>query len=340
MLSVNRRLIRALTIVTAMSSPAALGVGTFVDPSAQVTQPPANDRAKFVGTFALVSSDVRDPANGRWSQAPGFNSNGYVTYSDGGYMGLHIMPKHRAMFRSSQPTGEEAQAALRGYSAYFGTYTVNEIDGSVVHHRVGQLNLSDAPDAKRFYEFDDDRLILLPSDGGTREKATRRNVFQRMPEAPLSAAARNFVGFYKLLYQDSFRTKDGQVVFHGDRVDTRAETSYMIYTPSGHMMFHQMDREGRTRYAAREPTPDEALRAYRSYSGYFGRFVTYENHTPPFVYHSQLGTITPSAYSEQRRYYEIAGNLLTLSVPPTVPDAAGELTGGRHAHWERLPPLR
>ena len=58
------------------------------------------------------------------------------------------------------------------------------------------------------------------------------------------------------------------------KVTTRAGTSYIIYTESGHMMVHLMDKEGRTKYAAAQPTPEEALKAYQSYSGYFGRFVT------------------------------------------------------------------
>ena len=97
--------------------------------------------------------------------------------------------------------------------------------------------------------------------------------------------------------------KDGKETFHGDKIETRAGTSYIIYTPSGHMMVHLMNKEGRTKYAGAQPTPDEALKAFRSYNGYFGRFVTYENQNPPFVYHSQQGAMTPGAYSEQKRFY-------------------------------------
>ena len=118
------------------------------------------------------------------------------------------------------------------------------------------------------------RLVLTPppAGGGGKEKAARRVVWQRMPEAPLSAEEKKFVGSYRLRYTDSYRTKDGKEVFHGTRNETRAGTSYIIYTSSGHMMAHLMDREGRTKYAGAQPTPDEALKAYRSYSGYFGRF--------------------------------------------------------------------
>ena len=57
-------------------------------------------------------------------------------------MGVHIQPKVRPRFASNPPTGEEAQAALRGYTAYFGSFTVNdkEKEKFVIHHRFGQIN--------------------------------------------------------------------------------------------------------------------------------------------------------------------------------------------------------
>ena len=127
-------------------------------------------------------------------------------------------------------------------------------------------------------------------------------------------------------------------MFHGSRNETRAGTSYIIYTSSGHMMVHLMDREGRTKYAGAQPTPEEALKAYRSYGGYFGRFRTYENKNPSFVYHSQQGSLNPGGYSEQKRFYQFTGNILRLGGPPNVNDA-GEVTGG-HLYWERQGPVQ
>jgi hypothetical protein len=254
------------------------------------------------------------------------------------------MPKVRARFAANPPTGEEAQAALRGYAAYFGSFTVNDAQQFVVHHRFGQINPGGDVDVKRFYEFvtmpnGSQRLLLIPAaaDGG-KEKATRRIVWQRMPDAPLSAEEKKFIGFYKLLYTDSYRTKDGKEIFHGTRNETRAGTSYIIYTSSGHMMVHLMDREGRTKYAGAEATPAEALKAYRSYGGYFGRFRAYENHRPPFVYHSQQGAMSPGSYSEQKRFYQFTGNILRLGGPPNLNDA-GEMAGG-HLYWERQGPIK
>jgi hypothetical protein len=336
-----------LTIVLGSAALALIPMAIEVAAGQTRASSGSNDRARFAGTYEIVTTEVKDTATGTWSPTPNFNSNGYIIYAETGHMAVHIMPKVRARFAANPPTGEEALAALRGYAAYFGSFTVhdNEGDAFVVHHRFGQINPGGDVDAKRYYDFvttpnGSKRLILTPAPagGGGKDKAVRRVVWQRMPDAPLSAEEKKFVGFYKLQYTDQYRTKDGKEVFHGSRNETRAGTSYIIYTSSGHMMVHLMDREGRTKYAGAEPTPAEALKAYRSYGGYFGRFRTYENQNPPFVYHSQQGSLNPGSYSEQKRFYQLKGNILRLGGPPNLNDA-GELAGG-HLYWERQGPVQ
>jgi hypothetical protein len=340
MSGVAKRLRTVLIVAAAVSVPIALGVRA-ASLAAGAAQASTSDRAKLMGTYRLITAEVKDAANGKWSPRPNFSSIGYITYAETGHMGLHIMPRNRPLFASNPPTAEEARAALLGYTAYFGSFTVDDHGKFVVHHRVGQINPGGAPEAKRFYDFEGERLILTlaPVDGGGKEAATTRNVWERLPNVPLSADAKKLVGFYKLLYTDSYRQKDGKEVFHGNRNYTRADTSYIIYTATGHMMVHLMDKEGRTKYAGAQPTPDEALKAYRSYTGYFGRFTTYDNYDPPFVMHNQQGTTRPGGdVDATKRFYRFIGNVLSLGAPPTL-NAAGEMAGG-HLYWERLPPIR
>ena len=233
----------------------AVGVGGRT-PAAQTPPRPAaaNDRATFVGTYRLVYTEIKDD-KGQWTRTPNFNSVGYITYADTGHMGVHIMPRNRPRFASdqNQPTGEEVLAAIRGYTAYFGPFTVDETRKIVTHHRVGTIRPGPPPPFLRYYEFTGDRLILtpVPANNGTREQATNRLVWERLPNAPLSAEEKKFLGFHKLLYTDSYRMKDGKEIFHGDRVETRANTSWIIYTPTGHMMVHLMNNKGRTDTPAR-----------------------------------------------------------------------------------------
>src|SRR6185436_1668642 len=205
----------------------------------------------------------KDKATGKWASSPDFNSNGYIIYSSTGQMAVHIQPKIRQRL-STPPKPEEAQAAIRGYTAYFGTFSVNDKDKDkfVVHHRKGQINPGGLVDAKRYYDFvttpqGRERLILTPGDNGlTKEEATNHLIWERQQDAPLSAEQKKFVGFWKLLYTDQYRMKDGKMVFHGFQdkeggKDThQAGTSYIIYTPSGHMMVILMDNSGRKPYAA------------------------------------------------------------------------------------------
>ena len=320
---------------------AALVVVAFLTLGVQIAAAgqPAAAPDSLVGTYRLISSEVRQGGSGEWVARDGFNTIGYIIYADTGHMAVQAMPRGRTLFANGQPTPVEAQAALRGYAAYFGTYTVDPAAGVVVHHRVGQINPGGAVDATRFFEFDGDRLILTPAPAeGGKAAATTRIVWERLPAAPLSAEARRFVGFYRLLYTDSYRERDGRLVFHGDENRARSETSYIIYTPTGHMMVHMMLREGRTPYAGAQPTPEEALAAYRSYIGYFGRFTTYENHDPPFVMHNQQGMLRPGGHVDATtRFYMFDGDVLRLGGPPRLNDA-GEVTGG-HLYWQRLAPV-
>ena len=341
--NVTSTLRTVLTVVAAVSMPTSLGVRAAAVPAgaAPAAQASMSDRAKFVGTYRLITTEVRDAAGGEWVERPNFNSIGYITYADTGHMGVHIMPRSRPRFTSNPPTGKEAQAALRGYTAYFGSFTVDDTGQFVVHHRFGQINPGGTVDAQRFYDFEGERLILTPApaDGSGKEKATRRLVWERLPNAPLSAAAREFVGFYKLLYTDRYREKDGTEVFHGAKNYARAGTSYIIYTPTGHMMVHLMQKEGRTKYAGNQPTPDEALKAFLSYTGYFGRFTTYENYSPPFVMHNQQGTTRPARdVDATKRLYQFTGTVLRLGGLPTL-NEVDEMAGG-HLYWERQPAIR
>ena len=69
----------------------------------------------------------------------------------------------RQKYAAPLPTPDEAKAALIGYTAYFGTYTIDEKPRIVTHHRKGNINPGGLDDGVRHYEFaPGDRLILTP----------------------------------------------------------------------------------------------------------------------------------------------------------------------------------
>ena len=315
--------------------PAVGGPAAASSASSEASAQADSERARVVGTYQIVGRRTKD-ADGNWQAVEGFNSVGYITYGDTGHMGVNVMPKGRTPFADTQPTPEEAQTALQGYTAYYGPFSTHEDeDGKyLVHHRLATINPSGELDAKRYYHFEGDRLILTPAAAdGSKTQATRQVVWQRLPDVELSEEAMLFVGFRQLLYTDRYSERDGQLVSHDQRNQSRAG-SYIIYTPTGHMMVHLTPRGGRARYAGATPTPDEALEAYQTYGGYFGTFTTHGNADPPYVVHHQEGRSRPSEPTDAVRLYQLDGDVLRLGGRPRVED--GVATGG-HLYWELMP---
>ena len=120
---------------------------------------------RLVGAWRLVGyqfdSDQVDPNRGG-------HPVGLLQYDTNGSMGVQIMPdRPRAKYATTLPTGEEARSAMLGYTAYFGTYTVDERAHTVTHHREGSINPGDVGrELVRRYEFQSpDRMALIPLDG-------------------------------------------------------------------------------------------------------------------------------------------------------------------------------
>src|SRR6185295_9007048 len=112
---------------------------------------------RLVGTWRLVSITV----DGRVDLSRGPNPAGMIYYDARGNMAAQIQPDRP--HPKSRPTPDEARAAVAGYTAYFGTYTVDEKAGIVTHRRAGNLDRSAPAVVLRRYEFvSDDRMILRP----------------------------------------------------------------------------------------------------------------------------------------------------------------------------------
>ncbi len=139
----------------------------------QVATP--EDRDKFVGTWTLEAIEVLGE-DGNWERATapigdafvdriGKDPLGYLMYDSAGNMAVQIMRRDRSRLASddlAQVASEEIKTAFLGYAAYFGTYEVNEEEGTVTHHRKGNIvpNLVGTA-AKRFYIFKGDTLTLM-----------------------------------------------------------------------------------------------------------------------------------------------------------------------------------
>ena len=138
---------------------------------AQSKDPASVAANKFVGMWQLVSFE-----NGEQERAAavGAHPTGLLVYDASGLMSVQIMPdrtRHNfsgsvsLLFSGPQPSAAEALDAVTGYSAYFGTYSVNEREGTVTHHRQGNLYPGAIGEVVRRYTFvNDSRVSLVPVD--------------------------------------------------------------------------------------------------------------------------------------------------------------------------------
>ena len=105
-------------------------------------------------------------ADGRIREDRGARPTGLIVYDASGWMAAQIQPdRPPAAMAGDAPTGAEAIAALHGYTAYFGPFTIDEAAKTVTHHRVGSVSpgWSRHKDFVRRYSFDGpDRVILRP----------------------------------------------------------------------------------------------------------------------------------------------------------------------------------
>jgi Lipocalin-like domain len=143
---------------------AALGLGLglgFPAPTENVA-----DAKRFVGSWKLISIESANPDATR-----GAHPVGLIYYDAAGNMAVQIMPdRKRAAWKPGEsPTPEQAKDAIAGYTAYFGTYTVDEQAHTVSHHRQGTINAGAVGvDLVRRYELaPGDRLILTPVESPT-----------------------------------------------------------------------------------------------------------------------------------------------------------------------------
>lgn len=138
-----------------------------------------------------------------------------------------------------------------------------------------------------------------------------------------------FLGTWKLIATET-RDAKGQVIAPATPPPAGRE-GFITYAPSGYMGVVIM-QGGRQKYAAQQPTADEARAAVSSYTSYYGPFTV--NEAEGFVTHHAEGALSPAMSGvDQKRFFTIAGNRLTLRPP------AGASGNQQSLTWERVPDL-
>ncbi len=134
------------------------------------------EQGHFIGTWRLVGFE-EEQANGVVHYPYGREPLGLLIYDANGNMAVQIMSRERETFPVndfSQVDAEKLKAAIAGFTAFFGTYEVDEKAGVITHHVAGHvLPASVGKILPRGYELTGDRLILKPS-------ANRRVIWERV----------------------------------------------------------------------------------------------------------------------------------------------------------------
>ena len=152
---------RILTKLAIILSSALVSVGVIAPAFAQ-SSTAGPDARKFIGSWRLVETT----SDGKIRPERGEKPLGIITYHESGWMSAQIQPDRPPIgMVGATPTGEEAKAALYGYTAYFGSFTVDEQARIVTHHRIASVTpgWEKNSDIRRAYVFDGpDRVILRP----------------------------------------------------------------------------------------------------------------------------------------------------------------------------------
>ena len=88
---------------------------------------------------------------------------GRLRYDEKGYMSVQLMDLNRPHIVDEE-SSEEVKKAFETYNAYFGTYDVNQEEGSVTHHLEGAMYPNWTKiDLKRFFNLFNNTLELITS---------------------------------------------------------------------------------------------------------------------------------------------------------------------------------
>ena len=137
-----------------------------------------------------------------------------------------------------------------------------------------------------------------------------------------------FIGSWRLI---SYRA----IMPDGSRRDPlgKEPLGRLTYDDQGHVSV-QFGRRGRARFASEElrgGTLEEMKAAFHGYVAYFGGYRVDE--AAGLVTHHVLGSLFPNwEGQDQKRFFELDGDRLTLTTPPT-PAAGGMVT--LVLDWER-----
>jgi hypothetical protein len=203
-------------------------------------------------------------------------------------------------------TPAEAHAIYNNYSGFWGSYKVGEQkityrpEGAVSPNAMGE-------DIARSFALKGDRLTVESAAGTADGQDQMRWTWDRVPQLEnLTTANRQLLGFWRHVVERRVSETTGAVINEATRAP-----SVIVYTPSGYVGVH-FPPLNRAKFAAAQPTDEDAQAAIRGFVSYYGAYTLY----PGLVFHHRLIILGNGQSDSLRRFYEIKGDELTLKFPP------------------------
>jgi len=150
---------------------------------------PAGVTEKLIGAWRLVSVETTRPTGEVIYPFYGKHPQGLLIYDRSGWMGVQIVSdpqptvpdaSSREAFLAAAP-GEKV-AAIDGFYAYFGTWSVDPSGSTVTHHIKQSLYPAErGEDGVRRLALDGNRLTLFSKTHEMGEDHERRLVWERVP---------------------------------------------------------------------------------------------------------------------------------------------------------------
>ena len=139
-------------------------------------------RDRFIGVWKLLSCEQR-ANSGEVSYPYGEHPVGRIIYDRAGRMSATLMRPGRAASSSREALRqlgrEDLLEVIRGFTAYYGTFDVDESSHTVIHHVEAALYPGwVGTDLKRSYEFSGNQLILTAASAN----GALRLVWERQPD--------------------------------------------------------------------------------------------------------------------------------------------------------------
>jgi hypothetical protein len=122
------------------------------------------ERDRLIGVWKIIKYEFR-LSDGISLRPFGEGVRGILMYHQNGQMALQIMEADRPRFAADdwlRGTDEEIKTAFEGGMAYWGTFEVDEIKHTVIHHIEGCSYPNWVGiDREQFFEIERDRLTLM-----------------------------------------------------------------------------------------------------------------------------------------------------------------------------------